>query len=344
MDLVGDNKSIYFLGMLLAALTALGGCGVEPDRLRAFALARPPTEADWSAAVPLRVEVWGGVSSVPGEADVDADSVHKATASCHHGVKKIPVKVELRAFYTPERLFLRLRWGDPTFDRGPLWRWEAGGWKAAPERRDGLGLLWGPPGDARFTCMRACHLKDWRMAGKRAFADYVMAAPGETPLDFWIWRAGRETLEGVAEDAVLTPQGKNGDGVAGAPEASPFERSNSLRLREGKTGVFAEGDAPARAPAPEPGLLVPGFELADRSPGRNEIDAAARHERGGWTVTLSRALAGKDPGDAAFRPGEETLFGLAVLDGVALDHNAAGVPVRLLLAPADAPRRPGAGE
>ena len=46
---------------------------------------------------------------------------------------------------------------------------------------------------------------------------------------------------------------------------------------------------------------------------------------------MIRSLKGLDRGDVEFEPGGEYQFGLALLDSVALDHNAVARPIRLKL-------------
>ena len=165
------------------------------------------------------------------------------------------------------------------------------------------------------------------MAGERAFADYAMMAPGKETQDFWIWRAGRGSFAGAAEDGRLTPEGREGDGPG------PFEQPNSARAVGEEVGAFSQGDSPLQAPSPQPGATAPGSLLVTQGPGRLEVQAASHWEQGRWTLTLSRPLTGSEAEDATFRAGGEYRFGLAVLDGVSLDHNAARAPVRLYLVP-----------
>lgn len=319
--------SLRWLLIFLAswALGAVLGCDLPSSALHSLFLDRDPTAADWSAAVPLVVEAVGGRTSASGEGDVDRDAVHKATASCHHGTQASPVRVEVRSFYTVERLFLRFEWVDPTPQEGPTWRWDGARWVAGGLAQDGLGVLWG--GDpASFSCTRACHLEDWRMAGPRAFADYRMAAPaGAGPLDFWVWRAGRGGLAGAVEDGRLTVEGREGD----AP--GDFVAPNSVRARDELGDVFGAGDRPWEAPAPEPGARAPGYRVVDPSPGRREVECRVERGRGTWRLTLSRRRSGSDPGDVRFDPGGELAFGLALLDGVEKDHTAVPAPIRLIL-------------
>jgi hypothetical protein len=320
-----------------AALTSalwVAGCAPPSDRLLALPLPAPPTESDWDRASALTLRASGGVTSLPADAAVDGDSVHKVTASCHHGSGPPPVRVEMRAFYTPDRLYLRVRWGDPTRDLGPGWRWDGRSWKNGGLREDGLGILWGRAGDESFSCALVCHLRDFRMAGVRGFADFRMATKPKEALDFWIWRSGRARDGGFAEDALLTDQGRVGKA------ATELFAPNSLREWDKTAPPFSEGDTPRQAPDPEPGATAPGYLLTGSTAGRTQVDAVGRHERGVWEVTLSRPLKGVDATDATFAPGQETRFGLALLDGVAKDHNAVNTPVHLLLvAPQAFPKR-----
>jgi len=307
------------------ALLGALGCDLGSSAVHSLFLDHAPAEADWRGAVPLVVQAVGGRTSASGEGDVDRDTVHKATASCHHGTQASPVRVDVRSFYTAERLYLRFEWVDPTPQEGPTWRWDGARWVAGGLAEDGLGVLWGSEPQS-FSCTRACHLEDWRMAGPRAFADYRMATPqGGGPLDFWVWRAGRGGRAGTVEDGRLTAKGREGD----AP-GELFE-PNSARARAEVGDVFGSGDRPWDAPAPEPGARAPGFLVVDPSPGRGEVEAQVARGRGTWRLTLSRRLLGQDSEDVRFEPGGEVAFGLAILDGVEKDHTAVPAPIRLIL-------------
>lgn len=318
-------------GALLLALLFLGGLGTgcsghDVDALYALPLDKAPTEADWAAATPLSREALGGRTSRPGESDVDSDAVHTATASCHHGSGAPAVAVDLRAFYTAERLYLRVEWVDPTENVGPRWRWDRGAWRATSDGggQDGLGVLWSR-GSADFSCARACHLRDWRMAEPRAFAEYAMAAPtGSLPLDLWVWRAGRGPRGGAAEDARLGPEGRDGDGPG------DFDAPNSAEARAGGQ-PFQAGDAPLETPPPGPGATAPGRVLLPSPPGRTEVSATLSRSEGRWAVVLSRRLRGLDADDVSFAPGHDQWLGISTLDGVAKDHNAVADPIRLVL-------------
>ncbi|MDF1555292.1 MAG: ethylbenzene dehydrogenase-related protein [Deferrisomatales bacterium] len=319
----GGRRGAALCALLLAG-ALLGGCQLELDGLYALRLDHEPAEVEWRAAVPLRLLASGGRTSRPGDGDVDGNMVHASTASCHHGTKVPPVQVDLRAFYTAERLYLRVTWVDPTEDLGPSWRWDEAGWTAGSSREDGLGLLWGTEGRG-FSCFASCHLEDWRMADPRAFADYRMAAPKGEVQDFWIWKAGRGGNGGMVEDARLNPEGRAGD-VPGE-----LYVANSLRSRNEKPNPFGAGDVPWRAPDPDPTARAPAYLPRNPTPGWVEVDGSGGWVEGRWEVTLSRALVPLGMDDREFREGGEYLFGVAVLDGVEKDHLAVPAPVRLIL-------------
>ncbi|HSH69884.1 MAG TPA: ethylbenzene dehydrogenase-related protein [Deferrisomatales bacterium] len=307
-------------------------CRYPLDGLYALPLERPPTAADWDGATPLERGAVGGRSSAPAEGDVDADAVHTTTASCHHGAKVPPVPVQLRAFWTPERLYLQVRWDDPTDSRGPLWRWDGRRWQAAAPGSDGVGILWGS--GAGWNCAQVCHLRDWRMAGQRAMADYAMAVEqGPPPLDFWVWRAGYGSTEGMAVDAVLGADGRRDDG--GDPEESFFP--NSVQAASGGSHPFGEGDRPVTAPDPAPGAQAPGFSAARLPAARTELTAQPLRTARGWSLTLSRPLAASEAGDVGFAPGGEYPFGLSILDAVDRDHLVVPETIHLRLVAAERP-------
>ncbi len=297
----------------VAALLAWG-CRSPVDRVYALLLEHEPSERDWAAAVPYRTTARGGRVTLPADQGVDADSVHKATASCHHGTPPPEVWVEIRAFYTPSRLYVQVRWPDPTLDSGPGWRWSGAGWRAEAGGQDGAGILWGGEIEG-FRCARACHLEDWRVEGPRSFGDYTMAVPEGWPaLDLWEWKAGWGGDRGAADDLSLTRQGRRPD-------------AQGVRFVRNAT---EEGE-PLESPPPEPGVAAPAFLDRGGGRGRTEVTARGVWRDGVWTVTFQRALRPFDPEDIAFLPGRRYWFGLALLDGVAEDHNAVAEPVPLYL-------------
>ena len=93
---------------MLTVLTGwLGGCREAAadrfaDRLYAIKLDQPPGDVEWGKALPRIVTVRGGrPHKLASFAEIDEDTVHVTTASCHHGSRlPDPIRVDMRAFYT----------------------------------------------------------------------------------------------------------------------------------------------------------------------------------------------------------------------------------------------------
>src|SRR5512138_737515 len=119
---------------LVALLSLLGTGCADPfagGTLTALPVAGEPTEAEWGRAVPLRMEAWkGNVHLRPEVVALDQETSHKSTAACHHGSdNSAPVPLSLTALWSPEELFLRVRWRDATRDEGlGTWEREGAGW------------------------------------------------------------------------------------------------------------------------------------------------------------------------------------------------------------------------
>lgn len=314
------------IGIVSASLM---GCGKEPDRVYALKLDEPPVEADWTGALSFPVKATGGRTTLPGESDVDRDSVHMATASCHHGTGGRPVKIWVKAFYTASDLYMRFTWQDPTPDLGPVWTREGARWKAGAQKRDGLGIIWGLPG-REFDCATVCHLKDWRKAGGVSLGEFAMASRGREDYDFWVWKTGRTGAATEVEDGRLTPSGRLGDGEG------DFETPNSALAAMGSNAPagalpFGEGDAPLKTDETGNGAWATAFTVAGREPSRMEVTGTAERGDGVWKLTIKRGLTALSPEDVKFEPGGEYSFGIAVLDGVAKDHNASSRAVTMKL-------------
>mgnify|MGYP001449181201 CR=1 FL=1 len=311
---------------LMALTLFIAGCSIESDTVYALQLSSTPTEREWAAAVPLRLEASGGATSQKKESEVDEDSVHVATASCHHGTGAPPVDMTVKAFYTPSTFYMRLEWKDPTMDLGHSWRWNGANWTSGDGREDGAGILWGE--NKNFDCAHSCHLKDWRMAGEmKATADFAMETQTNTVKDFWIWRSGRGAPGGMAEDATLSERGR----VSDTGDTWELFTPNSKKAESGQENTFSEGDAPIKHPHESIDAVAPGELLADGSYDRLEVSATGKYLEGRWVVTISRSLTPVGKGDVTFSPGGEYFFGVAVLDGVGNDHNAGRIPLRLKL-------------
>jgi hypothetical protein len=333
---------LVLLGCGLVLLLGPGACKEIPaDRLYALHLDQPPTDADWQRALPRLVTVRGGrphvLNPLP---DVDADTVHTTTASCHHGASlPDPVEVDVRAFYTDADLYLRLSWPDPTRDTAIReWLFDGQAWHNAGGFEDGFGLLWDAGGRfPRFTCSHACHIDDFGVAGDNFHAHNKMKLPREGLwLDLWNWKAQRTGRQGFADDRFLDAAGMHGD-VPG----ELFRENSRAAAQPSDIEPFAEGDIPIYDADGQPvdkefrpaGSRAPGY-LTERPAGsRGDIVARTQWRGGRWTVVLRRALATGDPRDAQFVPGDLSgiAFGLSVMDNTLNEHYASMTEESLVL-------------
>lgn len=331
-----------FFVSILAVLLLTGCREVSADRLYALKLAQAPTVAEWERALPRLVTVRGGrPHKLPSFAEIDEDTVHVTTASCHHGSRlPDPIEVDMRAFYTDRDLYLRLAWKDATPDRA-LMEWVADGvrWQNTGSQEDGFGLMWAPVGQfARFTCSYACHIKDFGVNRASFHASNKMSLAEEgTWLDLWNWKAGRTAIYDFADDRFL-----DRDGMKGDLPGEIFHPNSSL-AQGGPEGTpsFGENDRPLYLDAhrrvadgvPLAGTRAPGY-LVDRPAGaRADVAATAEHRGGRWIVVLRRALDTGDRRDVPFVPGDPrgVAFGLAVMDHTLFEHYASTVTEQLVL-------------
>jgi len=330
-----------FAVMLLTLL--LAGCNeVVADRLYALKLDRPPALADWERALPRQVTVRGGrPHRLPSFAEIDEDTVHVTTASCHHGARlPDPIKVDMRAFYTDRDLYLRLTWQDATPDRALMeWVFDGTRWQNSGSQEDGFGLMWDSGGQfPHFTCAYACHIDDFGVSRASFHASNKMRLAKEGAwLDLWNWKADRTARYGFADDRYIDPQGMHGDlpgelfrpnsllGQAAGDSAQLFGASDQP-LYDGERRPAGEGYRP-------PASRAPGWLVERPSGGRADVLAAAEHRRGEGSVVLRHALHTGDRHDVSFVPGDPNgvAFGLAVMDHTLFEHYASVVPERLVL-------------
>ena len=335
---------LFIISVGLLLLVAAGCREVASDRLYALRLPQPPTAADWERALPRVVTVKGGqVHKLNPLPDIDADTVHTTTASCHHGAAlPDPIAVDLRAFYTDSDLYLRLSWQDATRDDAiRRWHFDGAAWQNSLALEDGFGLLWDAAGAfPRFTCSYACHIDDFGVSGASFHAaNRMKLARPETTLDLWNWKAGRTARFGFADDRTIDNTGMHGD----VPGELFHENSRARVEKTAGLAPFAEGDAPiyddegsavgkAFRPA---GSGAPGY-LTERPVGsRGDVAAVSDHRAGRWIVILRRPLTTVDRRDARFVPGDRqgVAFGLAVMDDTLKEHYASITEERLVLLP-----------
>lgn len=339
---VKPRHIVILLPLLLLCLAPLGCRDVPADRLYALHLDHVPTAADWQRALPRKITVRGGrlhkENLIP---DIDQDTVHVTTASCHHGASlPDPVEVDLRAFYTNTDLWLRLSWADHTRDTRMMdWVWDGKAWHNKGGFEDGFGLLWDTRAAfPRFSCSYACHIDDFGVSGDNfhALNKMKLARKGVT-LDLWNWKAERTGSYGFADDRYLDADGMHGD-VPGE-----LFRPNSRAAADPELGLepFADGDAPLVLDDQTPvssnflpaGSHAPGY-LTERPAGsRADVAAMSSYKDGRWTVILHRKLDTGDPRDVIFVPGDETgvAFGLSLMDNTLMEHYASNTEEHLVL-------------
>jgi hypothetical protein len=315
-----------FLAALALPLVLAAGCrSIEADALYARRLPGPPDERDWADAVPLRLLPSGGAVHKPPRVnaaqEVDRDTVHRNSASCHHGPSAVSAfPVWLRAYHDARNLYLRLSWPDETADLPTRhWAWSGGSWRQFGGDGDGLALVFPAGGDAAFSCSLVCHLDDYTVSGGRFQESARMHWKADGMADLWLWRAG----EGP-RDLFL-----DRDGIRRDADGEPVRRGNSLAESSG--GIPPEGgdgpvaDAGGRPlPAgfrPVEGQVLPAW-LPLSAPGEGSTMTARERRRDGlWEITFVRPLDTGDPRDVPFAPGGSYPFSLSVLDDTLRNHH-----------------------
>lgn len=347
------NRSLSDFFRLLAVLffVLLAGCRLPgasaelADRSYALWLEQAPQSGDWERALPRVIIVKGGrVHKLNPLPDIDEDTVHVTTASCHHGsTPPAPLSVDLRAFYTDSDLYLRFSWLDPTRDEAiRQWQFDGKEWLASPALEDGLGILWDK--DDRFhqfTCSYACHIDGFGVAGANFHANNKMKLPRDEgmELDLWNWKAGRTARFGFADDRTLTFKGMEGD----VPGEIFLENSRARSEGQGNIEIFGAGDMPlydqeGRSIGKEfrpAGAMAPGYIRARPVGSRADVAAVSEYRNGRWSVILRRALQTPDHRDVVFTPGKTigVAFGLAIMDDTIKEHYASITTEHLVLLP-----------
>lgn len=342
------GRGLLFALLALLCLTSCRSRGADldlADRLYALWLEEAPGVSDWERALPRTVTVKGGrVHKLNPLPDIDEDTVHVTTASCHHGsTPPAPLAVDLRAFYTDSDLYLRLSWTDPTRDEAMRqWHFDGKEWLASPALEDALGILWDTDDRFRqFTCSYACHIDGFGVAGANFHANNKMKLPRDEgiELDLWNWKAGRTARFGFADDRTISFKGMEGD----LPGEIFLENSRARSEGQGGIEVFGPGDAPVydgegRSIGKEfrpLGSMAPGYISARPVGSRADVAAVTDYRNGRWIVVLRRALRTPDRRDVVFTPGKMSgvAFGLSIMDDTIKEHYASIATEQLVLLP-----------
>ena len=344
----GILLQIFVIGILFLLMSISGCTDLDPDHLYAVYLDQAPVAVDWERSLPKRVTVKGGrLNKLDPLPEIDADTVHTSTASCHHGSKlPEPVTIEMRAFYTATDLYLQLSWPDNTRnDQMRSWNFDGTRWLSSADFEDGFGIIWDIDNAyPQFTCSYACHLDDFGVSGQSFRGHNRMKLSKKGPqLDLWNWKAGRTGHLAFADDRYLDERGMHGD--------LPGElfHPNSLQQVQPQAGTmpFSQDDRPlydtdgAAIEGQQPTIFsrAPGY-LTDRPSGdRADIKALSHWQDGVWTVTLQRKLQTGSPRDVQFKPeeGAEIPFGVSLMDNSLYEHYASTLPLSMVLLPESRP-------
>ena len=348
-SLFGKVALLGFLAVVSLSLFAgcrQGGAALDlSDRLYALWMERAPQAGEWDRALPRVVTVKGGlVHKINPLPDIDEDTVHVTTASCHHGsTPPAPLSVDLRAFYTDTDLYLRFSWADPTRDEAiRQWQFDGKEWLASAAFEDGLGIIWDTADRFRqFNCSYACHIDGFGVSGANFHANNRMKLPREEgiELDLWNWKAGRTARFGFADDRTLSFKGMEGD----TPGEIFLENSRARTESSAKIGIFGVGDTPiydqdGRSIGKEfrpAGSVAPGY-ISERPVGsRADVAAVTEYRNGRWIVILRRALQTADRRDVVFTPAKPAgiAFGLSIMDDTLKEHYASISTEHLVLLP-----------
>lgn len=328
---------------LMLLLIFLAGCEpVVSDKVYSLKLTTSPMDSDWERAPVHIVSVGGGrLNKTELFPDVDKDTVHTSTASCHHGAKlPEPIDVEFRSFYTDSHLYLQLSWRDATPDQTiRQWRYDGEKWQVGNDLEDGFGILWASRDQFQeFTCARACHLDDFGVQLARFHAKSRMRLVAGQKLDLWNWKAERTGRFGFADDRYLDKEGMHGDlpgEIFRENSKSKLQNDGPLPFTAGDRPVYAQDNTPLDTGFTPAGTVAPGYLTETPSGDRADVSATGRYEDGRWVVMLRRKLKTGSTRDVEFIPGVEVGFGLSIMDNTLYDHYASKHRESLLLLPAE---------
>ncbi len=332
---------IFFLAVSFAIFSTADSRGISADKLYALKLQPAsgdsdfePSETDWKNALPLFLKGENGnYHEREKTGDIDKDSVHVTTASCHHGTPSSPpVMISLKAYYTDEELFIRMVWEDATKDSNMFeFTYADGKWNVSEQLEDAAGIMWDTTEGANtFNCNRACHKK---LQSTNDISGYSMNTVAGEMMDVWNWKASRTDPLRFADDKFIEPAGVKPD----TPSRIYFYNS---KLRAKKTlsyysfdiSPLEDGDAPEfdanGNPISEMRWLMtskaPGVKTMTPTGNRADIKARGKYNNGEWDVTFRRKLITGDKKDVAFNVKRTNTykFGVAVMDNTLTNHYA----------------------
>ena len=317
---------------------------LAPDKLYALKLAHPPSESDWDNASPLVVTAKNGnLHKVHKTVDIDKDTVHTTSASCHHGDPIAPpVIITLKAYFTDDEIFLRASWSDMTKDDKMFeFIYSNDKWTVSDKLEDGLGIMWDlTEGGKPFNCSIACHATDWKLKDYNIISKFQMNTLGDDEVDLWNWKAARTNAFNFADDKYIDKKGITPD----TPSKIYFYNSTikgNIPLDDSARNIkpMEDGDAPIYDAN---GLLIkdgfwmltgnaPGVRVSMPTGNRANIKAHGEYKDGKWIVTFKRKLISEDSKDVTFFVKRNNIyrFGIAVMDNTLTNHYAVEEPLKI---------------
>ncbi len=270
------------------------------ERLRSPPEPPPPAEVPEPGAV-LPIPKAGQVPTVDGVAD---DPVWARAPELRVPLRGAAgdVEVRVRGVWTEDRIFLLVRWEDPTRDalyRPWVWDPAEGTYRQNDQADDGLAVALYPP-DVTDPCM---------LTGR------------DLEADLWIWRAFWSEMSGLASDARLQISRVR------------MPRSNPYPARDGSGQVWIREELDTGAsgwsffiPVEFQGSVVPSYKPSRAAGSRADVQARGRWQDGRWTVEFSRRLDTGHDDDRPLRPGERVAVALGLYDrGDRGEHSTSGL-------------------
>ena len=272
--------------------------------------------------------------------------------------------VALKAVYTPDRIYMLVRYADPTQSarREPFVKQPDGKWVKLhdPDDKGGdntkyyedkFALLWNLNNSIKNFpkegCFSLCHDDETT----KPFGNKYTASEGELA-DLWHLKSVRTGYIGQVDDQYVDhtrydkdkapDAGRKGDPktgggyediklVNGKPEfmskdAKPANRGGTYYLRVEDKIAFDDSKFVA-------GDEVASIMVAKFTGDRGDIDAAIGYKDGMWTAVITRKLVTGGKYDVQFADlGAEYLFGFAAFDNAQVRHAYHKTPIKLVFA------------
>ena len=272
--------------------------------------------------------------------------------------------VALKAVYTPDRIYLLVRYADPTQSsrREPFVKQPDGKWVKLhdPDDKGGdntkyyedkFALLWNINNSIknfnREGCFALCHDDE----ATKPFGNKYTASEGELA-DLWHMKSVRTGYIGQVDDQYVDntrydkdkapDAGRKGDPktgggyediklVNGKPE---FMSKDGKAANKGGTYYLrAEDKVPFDDSKFVAGDEVASILVSKFVGDRGDIDTAIEYKNGTWTAVLTRKLVTQGKYDVQFSDlGAEYLFGFAAFDNAQVRHAYHKTPIKLTFA------------